>query len=79
MKKHIGLTFDWDYKGRKVHLSIPGYVETSMKYFQQKVPIKPEDKLYQHIPPTDGAWQQYTEPEDEAPELNISKKRVSSK
>ena len=25
-KKNTGLTFDWDYKGQKFHLLIPGHV-----------------------------------------------------
>ena len=25
-KKYINITFDWNYKQRKVHLSMPGYI-----------------------------------------------------
>ena len=73
-RKNIGLTFDWDYKGRKVHLSMPGYVETDMQQFQHKTAITSEDQLYQHITPNYGSRQKYTEPEDEAPNMDESDK-----
>ena len=76
---YIGLAFDWDFNGRKVHLSIPGYVETSMHNFQNEMSIESEYQPYQHIPPNYGARQQYIELEDEMPKLNKSKKRFSSK
>ena len=28
---YIGITLDWDYKQRQVHLSIPGYVKKALK------------------------------------------------
>ena len=33
-KKYIGITLDWDYAKRQVHLSIPGYVSKALKQFQ---------------------------------------------
>ncbi len=39
--KYIGLTFDWDYENRKVHLSMPGYVQKSLKRFEHTAPKKP--------------------------------------
>ena len=36
--KYIGITFDWDYKHCRVHLSMPGYIEKALQHFQ---PAKP--------------------------------------
>ena len=30
-EKYIGLTFDWDYDGEEVHISMPGYVAKALK------------------------------------------------
>ena len=30
-KRYIGITLGWDYTRRKVHLSMPGYVEKALK------------------------------------------------
>ena len=32
--RYIGITLDWDYKQRQVHLSVPGYVAKALKQFQ---------------------------------------------
>jgi len=32
--RYIGITLDWDYANRKVHLSMPGYVKKALKQFQ---------------------------------------------
>jgi hypothetical protein len=29
--KYIGITFDWDYHNRRVHLSIPGYISKALQ------------------------------------------------
>ena len=30
-EKYIGITFDWDYRNRKVHLTMPGYIAKALK------------------------------------------------
>ena len=30
-KKYIGITLDWDYEQRQVHLSMPGYIEKALQ------------------------------------------------
>ena len=47
-----------------------------MQRIHHKISIKSEDQPYQYIPPNYGARQKYTEPEDEAPNLNESEKIV---
>ena len=32
-KRYIGITLDWDYTRRKVHLSMPGYVGKALNQF----------------------------------------------
>ena len=36
--KYIGITLDWDYVRRQVHLSMPGYNEAALKQFGHKKP-----------------------------------------
>ena len=38
--RFIGITLDWDYRQRKVHPSIPGHTEESLKQFNHKKPKK---------------------------------------
>jgi hypothetical protein len=28
--RYLGLTLDWDYKNRRVHLSMPGYIKKAL-------------------------------------------------
>ena len=37
-KKYIGLTFDWDYRKRKVHVSMPWYVNMALIRFKLQTP-----------------------------------------
>jgi hypothetical protein len=39
--RYLGLTLDWDYKQRKVHLSMPGYLENALVRFGHEPPTKP--------------------------------------
>eukprot|EP00804_Cyclotella_cryptica_P008100 CCRYP_004591-RA/>CCRYP_004591-RA protein AED:0.17 eAED:0.17 QI:0/0/0/1/0/0/4/0/815 len=34
--RYIGITIDWDYINRKVHLSMPGYKDKALKQFQHR-------------------------------------------
>ena len=43
-RRYIGITLDWDYNRRQVHLSMPGYVAKALKQFQH------EAKRQQHQP-----------------------------
>jgi len=58
-KRYIGLTLEWDYINRYVHVSMPGYCERAGKQFHHPIPKKPEDQPYPHAEPTYGAKQQY--------------------
>ncbi len=39
-RKYIGLTLDWDYECREVHLSIPDYVKKAQTEFGHKMSSK---------------------------------------
>ena len=38
--KYIGLTINWDYENRKVHMHMPGYLSRAMTRFKHKIPTK---------------------------------------
>ena len=52
--KYIGITLDWDYEGRKVHLSLPGYNTKALKRFHHEPPAKRQDSPYPHPPQNTG-------------------------
>ena len=66
-KKYIGLTLDWDYDKREVHLSMPGYVEKARQEFGHEMPKRRQDSPYPAVPPKYGAKVQYAEPADDSP------------
>ena len=65
--KNVGLTLDWDYKGKLVHLSMPGYIEKALKRFGHERPRKRQDQPHKHVPPEYGIKQQFVRDEDESP------------
>lgn len=64
-----GITLNWNYKERTVDLSMPGYIERTLKKFQHKKPDQPVDAPHQHIPIIYGKNVQ-TVPEDTSPKLS---------
>jgi hypothetical protein len=58
-KKYLGMDIDWDYKKRKVHVSMLKYAPKVLMRFQHKVPSTPQHQLYPHVKPTYGATRQY--------------------
>ncbi len=38
-KQYCGLTFKWDYEGRKVHSSMPNYLAKALQCFQHPSPM----------------------------------------
>jgi hypothetical protein len=61
--KFIGLTLKWDYSGRKVHISMPGYINDALTRFHHKRPKQRQNSPHQHIAPNYGARSQYAKPE----------------
>ena len=62
----MGLTFDWEYMKQKVHVSMPGYVNTALVRFNHITPRKPQDQPYKHVIPKYGTKNQYAEITDSA-------------
>jgi hypothetical protein len=67
---YCGLTVEWDYKERICDISLPGYVSRALHRFQHTAPKKPQHSPSKYIPPTYGAAQQLTQPEDASQPLD---------
>jgi hypothetical protein len=57
-RRYIGITLDWDYKRRQVHLSMPGYIKAALVQFQHKL-LKKRHSPFQSSPIQYGAKAQY--------------------
>ncbi len=72
--RYIGITLDWDYNKRQVHLSMPHYVSKALKQFQH-IASKIQHSPYPSIPIQYGAKQQYATQVSKAPLLDDKAKR----
>jgi len=61
--RYLGITLDWDYKKREVHLSMPSYVERALTRFGHPMPKQLQHQPYKHTVPTYGATIQYVKDE----------------
>ena len=59
-KNYVGLTFDWDYEEKRVHVSMPGYVDHTLIRFKHGTPRQGQDQPYKHTVSTYGIRQQFT-------------------
>ena len=73
-KRYIGITLNWDYKQRQVHLSMPGYVKKALKQFQH-VMTKEQQQPFPSAPIKYGAKTQYATQESTAPPLDKNGKK----
>ena len=73
--RYIGITLDWDYAKRQVHLSMPGYVKKALTQFNHTKPSKRQNSPFQHTPPNYGAKKQYAQEASNSPQLNKEGKR----
>ena len=72
--RYIGITLDWDYNKRQVHLSMPNYVKKALKQFQHAA-SKQQHAPYPCIPIHYGAKKQYATQTSQAPLLDDKSKR----
>ncbi len=72
--QYIGITLEWDYKKRQVHLSMPNYVKKALKQFQH-IAGKLQHAPYPSVPIQYGAKKQYATQELHAPLLDDKAKR----
>ena len=68
-RRSIGITLDWDYKRRQVHLSMPQYVTKALKIFNHKLKNK-QHQPYPSSPIIYGAKKQYATPQSTTPILD---------
>ena len=66
-KKYCGLTLEWEHKSRKVHVSMPRYVQDALQRFKHNPPQRQQDQPYPHTPPEYGAKVQYAKGGDDPP------------
>jgi len=68
-KKYLGMDIDWDYKQKKVLVSMLKYVPEVLAQFQHKAPQTPQHQPYPHGRPTYRATCQYAEAQDTSEQL----------
>ena len=73
--RYIGITLDWDYKRRQVHLSMPGYVAKALKQFQHTTTKKDQAAPYPCAKIIYGAKKQYATQSSQAPPLDKKGKK----
>jgi hypothetical protein len=74
-KKYVGITLDWDYERREVHLSMPGYVGKALTQFGHEKPARRQDAPAPYNPPNYGAKQQFADGPDSSPPLSKEGKK----
>ena len=75
-KRYLGLTFDWNYDTRSVHLSMPNYIPDALKRFKREKPKIWQGSTHQHTVPNYGAKQQFAETESNEPVLGKEAKNI---
>jgi hypothetical protein len=73
--RYLGITLDWDHKKRKVHLSMPGYVERALALFGHLIPKILQHQPHKHTVPTYGATIQYAKDDDATNLLSKEEKK----
>ena len=68
-QQFCGIKLQWNYRKRKVKLSMPGYVHKLLHKLQHPVPTQPEHNPHAWKPPRYGEKAQYVEREQKLPIL----------
>ena len=68
-RKYCGLNFEWDYKARTVTISMPGYIEKTLKKFKHPTPTKKQNAPHRWDVPVYGQKIQYAKDEKDLPLL----------
>ena len=69
-KRYLGLTLDWDYVLRQVHLSMPDYVPDALTRFKRERPRKFQNAPHASTAIIYGAKQQFAKEEIESEKLD---------
>ena len=83
MKKNVdytgrnftGLKFDWNYRDGYVDVSMPEFVQKTLKKLVHRVPTKIQHSPHRYTPIVFGKQQQFTPMPDESPFLDAEGKR----
>jgi len=76
-ERYCGLTIRWGYPNKKVHISMPKYIDNGLKRFQHPPPIVKQNQSHPHVHKTYGAKVQYAkEPDDSVPPDKLGKKFI---
>ncbi len=75
-KELVKIELGWDYKNRKVHLSMKPYLDKSLRQFNNVVPTKRQHSPYPHVEPKYGAKQQFAEYNESEPAGDDEKKHI---
>jgi hypothetical protein len=70
--KYVGLTIDYDKAGRKLEISMPGYIDKAMKRFNIPIPTHKTDSPILYTPPSYGNKDPQKPIEDHSPSLSES-------
>ena len=70
---YVGITLDWDYAKRQVHLPMPDYIKRALVQFQHELPEKCTFTIYPYIPPSYGKTVQMAKQASLAPKLSEKK------
>ena len=73
-QKYCGITMDWDYIRREVHLSMPGYCIEALTRFRHDGSRKAMDQPHKHVVPAYGTKVQYAKEEDTLPKMGPTDK-----
>jgi hypothetical protein len=73
--RYLGMTIDWDYINKSVHVSMLNYVPELLIRFQRAPPAKPQHQPYPHIKTMYSATKQYAETIDTSPPLSKEDKK----
>ena len=74
-KKYFGLTLEWEHEARKVHVSMPGYVQDALQRLKHDPPQRQQEQPYPHTPSKYGANVQYAKGEDDSTLLEKTDKK----
>lgn len=61
------IELDWDYKKRKVNLSMAPYLQKALRQFDNIIPAQRQDSPYQYIKLKYGAKQQFAQYDTRTP------------
>ena len=66
----IGMTLEWNYIGKNVNVSMPGYIPAMIHHLQHRIPVQHQDDPNTWTKPTYGAKVQYAPNTDNSPVLS---------